>query len=118
MRRAMRTAACAALAGGVALATAVGPQAFGATPKKAAADAAASARAARSAADVDAANVPAAGPAADGGWTGTWSVSPESGGPSFNQQTLRQIVHTSIGGYSARVEVSNVFGSQPLVVSD
>ncbi len=118
MRRAMRTAACAALAGWVALATAVGPQAFGATPKKAAADAAASARAARSAADVDAANVPAAGPAADGGWTGTWSVSPESGGPSFNQQTLRQIVHTSIGGYSARVEVSNVFGSQPLVVSD
>jgi lysophospholipase L1-like esterase len=51
-------------------------------------------------------------------WTGTWSVSPESGGQSFGQQTLRQIVHTSIGGTSAQVQVSNVFGSAPLVVAD
>jgi len=51
-------------------------------------------------------------------WTGTWSVSPQAGGPSFSQQTLRQIVHTSIGGPSARVEVSNAFGSAPLVISD
>src|SRR5579863_8596378 len=51
-------------------------------------------------------------------WTGTWAVSPESGGPSYSNQTLRQIVHTSIGGTSARVQISNVFGSQPLVVSD
>jgi lysophospholipase L1-like esterase len=51
-------------------------------------------------------------------WTGTWSVSPESGGQSFSQQTLRQIVHTSIGGTSAQVQVSNVFGSAPLVVAD
>ncbi|MDT7728059.1 MAG: hypothetical protein QOI21_4635 [Actinomycetota bacterium] len=51
-------------------------------------------------------------------WTGTWSVSPQSGGASFNQQTLRQIVHTSIGGTSARVQVSNVFGSQPLVIAN
>jgi hypothetical protein len=51
-------------------------------------------------------------------WTGTWSVSPESGGQSFGQQTLRQIVHTSIGGTSAQVQVSNVFGSAPLAVAD
>ena len=51
-------------------------------------------------------------------WTGTWSVSPQSGGMSFNQQTLRQIVHTSIGGTSARVEVSNAFGSTPLTIAD
>src|ERR1700729_268549 len=51
-------------------------------------------------------------------WTGTWSVSPESGGQSLGQQTLRQIVHTSIGGTSAQVQVSNVFGSAPLVVAD
>ncbi|MEV6609546.1 SGNH/GDSL hydrolase family protein [Kutzneria sp. NPDC051319] len=60
-------------------------------------------------------------PAADvaaSSWIGTWSVSPQSGGGSFNRQTLRQIVHTSIGGTSARVEVSNVFGSQPLAIAD
>ena len=51
-------------------------------------------------------------------WTGTWSVSPESGGQSFSQQTLRQIVHTSIGGTSAQVQVSNVFGTTPLEIAD
>lgn len=60
---------------------------------------------------------PAAAPAADG-WTGTWSVSPQSGGPSYNQQTLRQIVRTSISGSSARIRLSNAFGSAPLVVQD
>ena len=56
--------------------------------------------------------------AATGSWTGTWSVSPQSGGASFRQQTLRQIVHTSIGGASARVEVSNAFGAAPLPIAD
>jgi lysophospholipase L1-like esterase len=51
-------------------------------------------------------------------WTGTWSASPESGGQSFSQQTLRQIVHTSIGGTSAQVQVSNVFGTTPLEIAD
>jgi lysophospholipase L1-like esterase len=51
-------------------------------------------------------------------WTGTWSASPESGGQSFSQQTLRQIVHTSIGGTSAQVQVSNVFGTTPLLIAD
>lgn len=55
---------------------------------------------------------------ADTPWTGTWSVSPQAGGPSFNQQTLRQMVHTSIGGTVARVEVSNAFGAGPLVIAD
>lgn len=49
-------------------------------------------------------------------WTGTWSVSPQSSGTTFNNQTLRQIVHTSISGTAARIQISNVFGSQPLVV--
>jgi lysophospholipase L1-like esterase len=59
-----------------------------------------------------------AGPAASDGWTGTWAVSPQSGGPSYNQQTLRQIVHTSIGGSAARIRISNAFGSTSLTVSD
>jgi lysophospholipase L1-like esterase len=57
-------------------------------------------------------------PAATDGWTGAWSVSPQNGGPSYANQTLRQIVHTSIGGTSARVRISNVFGSAPLTVRD
>lgn len=59
-----------------------------------------------------------AAPAASDGWTGTWAVSPQSGGPSYNQQTLRQIVHTGIGGSAARIRLSNAFGSSPLTVSD
>ncbi|WP_328911746.1 MULTISPECIES: GDSL-type esterase/lipase family protein [unclassified Streptomyces] len=67
--------------------------------------------------DAPAAPRTAAAAAADG-WTGTWSVSPQSGGPSYSRQTLRQIVRTSIGGTSARIRISNAFGSAPLTVSD
>lgn len=53
------------------------------------------------------------------GWVGTWGASPDSaGGDAFNNQTLREIVHTSIGGSAARVQLSNVHSSQPLVVRD
>jgi lysophospholipase L1-like esterase len=55
---------------------------------------------------------------ASGAWVGTWAASPQSGGASFNQQTLRQIVHTSIAGRAARVQFSNAFGMQPLHLSD
>jgi hypothetical protein len=53
-----------------------------------------------------------------GYWTGTWGVAPESGGSSFAGQTIRQIVHTSISGTEARIEISNAFGTAPLTVSD
>jgi lysophospholipase L1-like esterase len=55
--------------------------------------------------------------AADG-WTGTWSASPQNSGTTFAQKTLRQIAHTSIGGSSARIQISNVFGNTPLNVRD
>jgi lysophospholipase L1-like esterase len=51
-------------------------------------------------------------------WMGTWAAAPQSLGDSFNQQTLRQIVRTSIAGTAARVRLSNVFGNQPLVIAD
>ena len=35
---------------------------------------------------------------------------------SFNNQTVRQIVHTSIGGSRARVVISNAFGTAPLTI--
>jgi len=77
-------------------------------------------------------------------WVGTWST-PEVGRPQippppppafppfqtnqcppappaaptfmhFNNQTLRQIVHTSIGGSRVRVVLSNVYGTAPLTI--
>ena len=53
-----------------------------------------------------------------GYWTGTWAAAPQSGGTAFNKQTIRQIVHTSISGTDARIELSNVFGTAALSVSD
>jgi len=50
-------------------------------------------------------------------WVGTWSTSPVgTSGISFNNQTLRLIVHTSIGGHTVRVRLSNAYGSQPLLI--
>ncbi len=54
-------------------------------------------------------------------WVGTWSASPMSAGPlaipfalGFTDQTIRDIVHTSIGGSSLRVRLTNAFGNQPV----
>jgi lysophospholipase L1-like esterase len=51
-------------------------------------------------------------------WVGTWSASPQTGflAGDFNNQSLRMIVHTSIGGDRVRVRLSNTFGTVPLVV--
>src|ERR1700688_610766 len=48
---------------------------------------------------------------------GTQPVGQSAGQPaalSLNNQTLREIVHVSIGGSRARVVLSNEFGSAPL----
>ena len=50
-------------------------------------------------------------------WVGTWSTSP--GGEDdrlFVDQTLRQIVHITVGGRWLRVRFSNSFGTSPLVI--
>ncbi|GAB3871103.1 hypothetical protein GCM10027610_134020 [Dactylosporangium cerinum] len=65
--------------------------------------------------------VPFIGPStatADVAWTGTWATSPQSSGTTFNNQTLRQVVRTSIGGTAARLRLSNVFGSQPVTITN
>ncbi len=77
-------------------------------------------------------------------WVATWAASPQSASfnfprpsqdtaapkpsvqsnqpppfalpPSINNQTLRMIVHTSIGGSRARVQLSNAYGTGPLTV--
>ncbi|HEV7827102.1 MAG TPA: SGNH/GDSL hydrolase family protein [Mycobacteriales bacterium] len=55
-------------------------------------------------------------------WTATWGTAPTGPGTppvpaeSFEDETLRQIVHTSVGGASVRVRLSNEFGTAPLVI--
>jgi len=68
------------------------------------------------AAVVPAAIVPAAAssspaPAARHGWVASWAASPMAGTTSFSDQTVRNIIYTSAGGNSLRVQVSNAFGS-------
>ena len=52
-------------------------------------------------------------------WVGTWGTAP-AGPPlpaqtqTFTDQTLRLIVHTSIGGSQVRIRVSNELGTAPL----
>jgi lysophospholipase L1-like esterase len=54
-------------------------------------------------------------------WAGTWSASPApprtDGGISeqgFADQTVRMVVHTSVGGSAMRIRLSNAFGAQPV----
>ncbi|PJE94560.1 GDSL family lipase [Streptomyces carminius] len=55
-------------------------------------------------------------------WVGTWSTTPtavpESDTTAFEDQTIRQIVHTSVGGKRVRVRLSNEFGDRPLVIGE
>jgi lysophospholipase L1-like esterase len=52
-------------------------------------------------------------------WLGTWEGAPSGVNPFFQCQncTIRNVVHTSIGGREVRIQVSNVFGTAPLVVA-
>ena len=38
--------------------------------------------------------------------------------PTYTNRTLREIVHTSIGGNRARIRISNEYGDQPLIIDD
>jgi lysophospholipase L1-like esterase len=60
------------------------------------------------------------GQSQDLAWVGTWAAAPmrDGSGRSFSKQTLRQIVHTSVSGSFARIHISNVFGTQPLIIDD
>ena len=54
---------------------------------------------------------------ADDHWVGTWATSPQATNDiSFNNQTLRMIVRSSIGGKRVRVRFSNAYGIVPLVI--
>ncbi|HEX3784507.1 MAG TPA: hypothetical protein VHX38_33020 [Pseudonocardiaceae bacterium] len=44
----------------------------------------------------------------------TWAAAPDRLGNSYQDKTIREIVHTTIGGGSVRLRLSNVFGSAPV----
>ena len=56
------------------------------------------------------------------GWTATWTASPQSSEagliPDLNNQTVRMIVHATVGGNQLRIRLSNAYGTQPLLIGD
>ena len=63
-----------------------------------------------------------AAPASTGVWVGTWAASPVGGEPDTGTdgmagRTIRNVVHTSVGGTSARVTLSNLYGTRALTVT-
>ncbi|WP_367138726.1 MULTISPECIES: SGNH/GDSL hydrolase family protein [Streptomyces] len=60
-------------------------------------------------------------PAASGQWVGTWATAPAAAEPNtakgFAGMSIRNVVHTSIGGTGARIQLSNLYGTVPLAVT-
>ncbi|MFD7474670.1 SGNH/GDSL hydrolase family protein [Streptomyces sp. NPDC059837] len=70
------------------------------------------------AASADAGSTLLTGHGHDGGaqWTGTWETAPSGTAPALPGASIRNVVHTSVGGSAARVRVSNRLGTAPLQV--
>jgi lysophospholipase L1-like esterase len=52
-------------------------------------------------------------------WVATWTAAQQTSGlrnAGFDNQTIRLVVHTSVGGEWVRVRLSNAFGTTPLAV--
>ncbi|KOV94408.1 SGNH hydrolase [Streptomyces sp. NRRL B-3648] len=63
-----------------------------------------------------------AAPASTGTWVGAWATAPVGGEPGTETtglagRSVRNVVHTSTGGTSARVTLSNLYGQSPLTIS-
>ncbi|MDR3082804.1 MAG: SGNH/GDSL hydrolase family protein, partial [Streptomyces sp.] len=61
-------------------------------------------------------------PALAGTWVGAWSASPSGAEPGLGAaglagRSVRNVVHTSVSGTSARVTLSNLYGRQPLTLT-
>jgi lysophospholipase L1-like esterase len=65
------------------------------------------------------------GKAEDSHWIATWAAAPSPAGPDdamvrrrlqFQEQTLRLIVHISVGGEHFRVRLSNAFGTKAVTI--
>ncbi|WP_030983572.1 SGNH/GDSL hydrolase family protein [Streptomyces sp. NRRL WC-3744] len=65
---------------------------------------------------------PNAAPASTGTWVGAWATAPVGGEPGTETtglagHSVRNVVHTSTGGTSARVTLSNLYGQSALTIS-
>ncbi|GAB2846183.1 SGNH/GDSL hydrolase family protein [Streptomyces deserti] len=63
-----------------------------------------------------------AAPASTGTWVGAWSTSPAGAEPGTEMtgvagRSVRNVVHTSVGGTSARITLSNLYGQSPLTIT-
>ncbi|SNX61496.1 lysophospholipase L1-like esterase [Streptomyces sp. TLI_55] len=63
-----------------------------------------------------------AAPASTGSWVGAWSASPAGAEPGTETEGLagrsvRNVVHASVGGTSARITLSNLYGQSPLTIT-
>jgi len=63
-----------------------------------------------------------AAPVSTGVWVGSWAAAPAGGEPGTEAhgmagRTVRNVVHTGVGGTSARITLSNLYGSLPLTVT-
>ena len=67
---------------------------------------------------------PGPGSAAGPGWVTTWAASPQAptplfpnpGNAGFSNQTVRNIVFTSVGGNQIRIRLSNAFGRRAVTI--
>ncbi|WP_340561264.1 SGNH/GDSL hydrolase family protein [Streptomyces sp. GSL17-111] len=59
--------------------------------------------------------------ASSGSWVGTWATAPAAAEPrnpyGHPDRSVRNVVHTTVGGTAARVHLSNLFGTAPLTVT-
>ena len=65
---------------------------------------------------------PSAAPASAGVWVGTWSASPVGAEPgtateAMTGRSVRNVVHTGVGGTSARITLSNLYGRTALTIT-
>jgi len=55
-------------------------------------------------------------------WHGTWRAAPQQPFPSgtshagMKNQTVRMVVHSSVGGSALRVRLSNAYGTRPVLI--
>ena len=52
-------------------------------------------------------------------WVSTWGASAQPDSKrTFNDVTIRNIVHTSVGGKALRIRITNAFGGSPAPAGD
>ncbi|MGW0423949.1 SGNH/GDSL hydrolase family protein [Streptomyces sp. NPDC003015] len=65
---------------------------------------------------------PSAEPVSAGVWVGSWSASPVGAEPGTEAEgmtgrSVRNVVHAGVGGTSARITLSNLYGRTPLTIT-